>query len=81
MKNDTNGDEDDDDDCCNVNAMTDDSKREEGATFFTRWLCFSNILAFIKTINHTYSGSSLASSQSFPSSNRMCPPHFFLHII
>ena len=34
-----------------MNAMTDDPKKgKEGATFFTMWLCFSNILAFIKTI-------------------------------
>lgn len=32
---------------------------------------------FIKTINHTYSRSSPASSQSFPSSNRMSPISFF----
>lgn len=57
-------------------------KREEGATFFTMWLCFSSILAFIKIIYHTYSGSNLASSLSFPSSNRMCPsPLWFWHII
>lgn len=62
--------------------MNDDpkkKKREEGATFFTMWLCFSNILVFIKTINYSYSRSSLASSQSFPSSNRMSPPHFFTY--
>lgn len=50
--------DDDDDDRLYVNAMTDDPKkggREEGATFFTMWLCFSNILAFIKTIDQTYS--------------------------
>lgn len=52
-------------------------KREEGATFFTVWLCFSSILAFIKIIYHTYSGSNLASSLSFPSSNNVLPRFSF----